>query len=294
MEIQPVVWSGPEAVEAVRKSQPIILLECPIAGPKVPDFWSLRNLRQLIEPEFLCTVYTSHTKLVQYWDDDKVERCPYKFQPPGTHDRMTFAQFCTHSTSKNLYIRQSMVTEMGKAMIDAFSKFSFSTGVLFKQVGRWDKLTSNLLFCSRKGICTQVHNEEREILLVQQNGVQRVRLFPPSCWRGLYPYPFHHPADCYAQVHLPFTPLVPSSDEEFNQKFPLYNTIFESEQCAVLHPGEMLYIPQYWFYQVESITDNVSVAWTWEHRGMNRSNKQPVETIIIDESGILALRRNIG
>jgi hypothetical protein len=98
--------------------------------------------------------------------------------------------------------------------------------------------------------------------------------------------------DRQAQVVLPSVPGSSEFDNELDQKqFPAFAQIAANEMYTDLQPGEVLYVPQYWFHQMEGITDNVSLSWWFKH-----TNRKEIdyENIKLDEISLIAVRRNIG
>ena len=74
-------------------------------------------------------------------------------------------------------------------------------------------------------------------LLAQVAGSRRVLLLPPGqAFEGLYPYPVHHPYDRYSMVDFeaPDAGLWPKFGGGVRGV------------AAVLHPGDVLYVPAYW------------------------------------------------
>jgi hypothetical protein len=146
-----------------------------------------------------------------------------------------------------------------------FFRFSLETAVQFKKVGQWDNLSNNLLLMGPRGAITPCHFDEQQNLFAQMNGVKRVRLFPPAAWSRLYPYPTWHPCDRQIQLTLPRVPGSTRLDDEAdNVRFPAFSALTGpeyAEQYVDLQPGELLYIPQYWFHQMEGLEENTSLSW---------------------------------
>ncbi|KAI7844155.1 hypothetical protein COHA_002290 [Chlorella ohadii] len=81
-------------------------------------------------------------------------------------------------------------------------------------------------------------------LLAQVAGSRRVLLLPPGqAFEGLYPYPVHHPYDRYSMVDFeaPDAGLWPKFGGGVRGV------------AAVLHPGDVLYVPAYWFAHVQHL-----------------------------------------
>ena len=193
---------------------------------------------------------------------------------------------------------------MGRAMMHEYhAKFSLEYALLYKTVGNWDAFTSNLLLCGPKGAVTPLHYDEQQNMFAQLWGSKRVRLFPPDDFSKLYPFPMSHPCDRQAQVMLPATPgdqnLPPLADGTPQSAFPEYADAANPprEVYADLQPGDVLYVPQYWWHQMEALTDNTSISWWFKDTGKSSRAVAVGEDgkAIVDESvvNLVAVRRNV-
>lgn len=73
--------------------------------------------------------------------------------------------------------------------------------------------------------------------MLQVTGCQRVLLIPPEqAFNGMYPYPVHHPYDTYSMVDL--------EDPDLGQ-WPHNANV--TGLCCILKPGDVLYLPAYWY-----------------------------------------------
>lgn len=74
-------------------------------------------------------------------------------------------------------------------------------------------------------------------------------------------------------------------------RFPAYKDAAPHELFCDLEAGEILYVPPFWFHQMEALTDNISVTWWYKHiskKDMDYSN------INVNEICLTVVRRNIG
>ena len=210
----------------------------------------------------------------------------------------------TRPRRQHYYLQAGLVAEMGRGMMQEYhSKFSLEYALLYKTVGNWDAFTSNLLLCGPKGAVTPLHYDEQQNMFAQLWGNKRVRLFPPDDFIKLYPYPMSHPCDRQAQVWLPATPgdqtLPPLPDGTAQTAFPNYSCTSNPprEVYADLNPGDVLYVPQYWWHQMEAQTDNTSISWWFKDTGKSARAVAVGEDgkAIVDESivNLVAVRRNV-
>jgi len=95
-------------------------------------------------------------------------------------------------------------------------------------------------------------------LLAQLTGRRRVLLIPPSAaFGGMYPFPVAHPYDRYSMVDL--ETLDPGEWPGCTQVRGI---------VAVLRPGDVLYVPAYWFAHVQDLeSENATLRFTLS-RGM--------------------------
>jgi len=299
MQIARYPYDSIEAKNLVAAGHPVVLVDgCKLAGA---TDWSFDRLSQLIPSSFECDVYASSTPRFKYWDDVK-NKSGYPFVPPTQKLGMTFSQFAEPMDQQRyLYLQTSVVAEMGDKMLQDYStKFSLEQALLYKVIGKWDAFTSNLLLCGKQGAITPLHFDEQQNLFAQLWGRKRVRLFPPDSFSGLYPYPMGHPHDRQAQVELPSTPGSTELErEEDRVKFPGFARLVgdKAEQFVDLGPGEVLFVPQYWWHQMESLEDNTSMSW-WFRDTSKASRAVSVgedgETVVdMELVNMVAVRRNV-
>lgn len=180
---------------------------------------------------------------------------------------------------------------MGPAMMDEYMKFSLEAALRFKLEGNWDAFSTNLLLVGSAGVITPCHFDEQQNLFAQLSGRKRVRLFPPEAWSRLYPFPLNHPCDRQTRVKLPSTPGSCDLEDERDQwRFPQFKNCDESnmEYFVDLEPGEVLYIPQYWFHQMEALTENTSLSWWFKHQSKHKTG--PID---LSKVSRVAVRRNL-
>lgn len=94
----------------------------------------------------------------------------------------------------------------------------------------------------------------------------------------MYPFPLHHPHDRQSQVDL---------DNPDLTKFPKFKDAKGVE--GIVNPGDVLYLPPYWWHHVISIDQTVSVNFWFEM-------KQTQATALkfpLSDSHKVAARRNI-
>lgn len=148
-----------------------------------------------------------------------------------------------------------------------FVNFNWSWASKQQKQNRWGPLTSNLLLIGMEGNVTPVHYDEQENFFAQIYGYKRFLLFHPDQFENLYPYPVYHPHDRQSQVDL--------ENPDF-EKFP--NARHISGMEGIVGPGDVLYIPMYWWHQVESIPgqgETISVNF-WYMAGSSDKVEHPL------------------
>ena len=103
------------------------------------------------------------------------------------------------------------------------------------------------------------HYDQDHNFYVQVAGTKRFILVPPWETPNMHPYPHIHPRSHKSQVNF---------DKPDLSKTPNYENIKES-YVAELEPGEVLYIPPYWWHHVRSHVRSVSLA-SWSQSGIYR------------------------
>ena len=91
-------------------------------------------------------------------------------------------------------------------------------------------------------------------------GKKKMYVIPPTEYSSMYPYPVTHPADRQSQVIL---------HKPNRTRFPRFaSSVLKTGTIAYLDPGDLLFLPSYYWHQVESdSTVSVSISfWSVEPR----------------------------
>ena len=109
----------------------------------------------------------------------------------------------------------------------------------------------NLWFGSA-GNVTPLHYDHTNNFFAQVYGRKHLTLFDPMQTDLLYPYPLESPAS-----HVSFIDL----EQPDLEKYPKFR---ETRTLAgVIEPGELLYLPAYWWHHVRSLQISISVNFWW-------------------------------
>ena len=224
------------------------------------------------------------------------------------------------------YLQTALVEGVGSELAADFAGLDWDALLAIQRRLGWDDLSSNLLLVGQMGNTTPAHYDEQQNLFAQlgacdcpralpwchachrrqrparaawsssrpvardllhmdhcpclpdADGRKRVVLFSPADFGSLYPFPVHHPCDRQSQVDLYAADLT---------RFPRFPEARPLQ--AILEPGELLYIPQYWWHHIENLSDECVSLNFWFK---DQSKPQKV-TLPLSEHQHLAMRRNI-
>lgn len=207
--------------------------------------WDLDFLRiNLGDGDF--SVYLSDSHKFRYFDEKKAKESK-TFVPHMQREEMKFCQFYDKIRNwkkgdKRLYLQQALNDGVGKRIVIDFLGFNWTWINDQQKRNNWGQLTSNLLLIGQEGNVTPVHYDEQQNFFAQIWGKKKMTLFSPDQFECLYPFPVYHPCDRQSQVDL---------EEPDFARFPKLSGLHGYE--AVVSPGDVLYIPMYWWHHVESI-----------------------------------------
>jgi len=173
------------------------------------------------------------------------------------------------------------VEGVGKRILDDFKRFDWSLASEYQRQASFGPLTSNLLLVGMSNVVTPAHYDEQENLFAQVQGYKRIIMMSPSHFPCMYPFPLLHPHDRQSQVDI-FNP-----DLSLYPKYPDAKAV----ECVV-GPGDVLYIPAYWWHHIISLTETVSVNF-WYKCGTKSINGETGANMKLSEAQSVSLRRNL-
>ncbi len=177
-----------------------------------------------------------------------------------------------------VYMQQSLTDGVGPQMQADFAKFNWPLANALAKRNEWGPLTSNLLLVGEQGCVTPLHYDEQHNLFAQVTGRKLCILSSPANFGSFYPFPVGHPHDRQAQVNTRHP------DARAFPNFSAAKFVY-----TVLSPGDVLYIPSYWWHEIHSsFEDTVSVNF-WFRAGPTGTPSLP----LTDHTHLVALRRNI-
>jgi hypothetical protein len=116
-----------------------------------------------------------------------------------------------------------------------------------------DGRSSSNFWFSRAGAITPLHYDVVDSLFAQVRGRKRFTLFAPEELTLLYPFPSFSRFSHFSRVEI----LRP--DLNTFPKFPGHKAME-----FILGPGEILFLPSFWWHQVASLDAAISVSYWWK------------------------------
>lgn len=114
------------------------------------------------------------------------------------------------------------------------------------------------LWVGTRGNITPLHYDRNHGLLVQILGEKSVILFSHEDSRALYPFPSHSPKSHLSRINFRKV----EDEAELLHFFPKFSRA--QPYSCVISPGDILYIPPFWWHDVTSQDDCVSVTLPWD------------------------------
>jgi hypothetical protein len=131
-----------------------------------------------------------------------------------------------------------------------------------------DSVHVPMIWMSHPNVAAQPHYDRSHNLFVQLSGRKEITLLSPSMGRYIHPFPAVHASKKQSQI--------PFNDDlaEVEERFP--NATRLAGYSVALNPGEVLYIPPFWYHSITTGEDAsmslsvVSPSWEEAHlsRGM--------------------------
>ncbi|KAB5581700.1 hypothetical protein PHYPO_G00178750 [Pangasianodon hypophthalmus] len=185
------------------------------------------------------------------------------FVPKSRRIEMKFSEFVEKlhqlelDGKQRVYLQQTLNDTVGRKIVVDFLGFNWNWINKQQTKRNWGQLTSNLLLIGMEGNVTPAHYDEQQNFFAQIKGYKRCILFPPDQFECLYPYPVHHPCDRQSQVDF---------ENPDYEKFPKFKNALGYE--AVVGPGDVLYIPMYWWHHIESLLNGgVTITVNFWYKG---------------------------
>ena len=135
--------------------------------------------------------------------------------------------------------------------LSSFTPLQNLTARIQQGIGARTLLTSGFrpivevnVWMARENTASPLHYDGVHNAYVQVRGQKHFVLLPPSAWESVYLFPRLHPSSRMSQVEW---------TQVDHDEFPKACQAHASAMQLTLFPGDMLYIPPYWFHQVSAI-----------------------------------------
>ncbi|XP_054263777.1 hypoxia-inducible factor 1-alpha inhibitor-like isoform X2 [Macrosteles quadrilineatus] len=251
MNLEPIPrlsHDDPKVDELIAQNKPVVITGSELVKSALK--WDLDYLEESIGSSS-CTVIVSRNHKFKYFDTNKVSpQVLADFKPVSKRVNLKMSEF--HRRLQDwregdewLYLQQMLDNTMGPEIVKDFLGFRWDWINEKQKKHGWGPLTYNLLLIGMEGNVTPCHYDEQQNMFAQIRGLKRFILFPPDQFECFYPYPVYHPYDRQSQVDF---------DKPDLTRFPKFAEV--SGQEAVVGPGDVLYIPIYWWHHVECLRHN--------------------------------------
>ncbi|KAL9961291.1 hypothetical protein ACROYT_G030203 [Oculina patagonica] len=266
-----------EAMQFLQQGLPVVLDNCTFHSSTLK--WTIEYLAENLQDEDH-TAYISQTRKFLYYDGDLIKGAYKDFKPPTTKQLLYFSNFTTlmkelekANNGSRAYFQSLLYLQEGvsSSMLEDIDSFNYTWLLDLVRRMDWGEELTNMLLVGMPDVVTPTHFDILENLYVQIFGRKRVILFSPDYFRSLYPYPVGHPHD--RQTQLDF------ENPDLN-RFPRFSEIRGME--VALEPGEVLYIPNFWWHYIESEmhSNTISVNFWFEPKNSSKNDdvKNPEKT----------------
>ena len=276
-------WKDPKAFEAMLKQQPIVITKTNLAGKGLEKWYDLDYLGENMSPSAMFHTYFCE-KTFLYSDRNGKKGHPYIFDNKVREVEIPFLQFKNllekkinnnkHNNDDGdelIYLQQPLYAGIGDNITKDFSSMNWAWVNAMRMQLDFGPLTTNTLLIGQEGSTTPLHFDEQENFLHQIGGTKTCYLFAPSYYKYFYPYPLQHPCDRQSQINFDaidfdrFSNMrdICCNDKEeegegggnnnVNEKKEKKNSnkkqYYHGYKC-VLEPGDVLYIPRYWWHHI--------------------------------------------
>jgi len=184
----------------------------------------------------------------------------YKFESPTEKTEMTFSDFYDlikqtgqGNANKYYYLQNSINEGVTQTIVDDFKQFDWDWIYFWQKKANWGQLKFNTLWAGMKDVYSHLHYDEAANFFGQIYGKKKWILYSPADFDKLYCYPRFHAADRQSQVDI--------NNPDFDA-FPKFKEA--KAYTLTLHPGEVLFLPSYWFHHVISLDPTISINFWFE------------------------------
>lgn len=246
----------PQPIKQLNRLKDFNIEDNPLYPVLIPKAFIDTKAVELWTPKYLASLLGSKEVIVGRSHDGVHRLDPKKGMPKGGEYIMLFGDYIEKITSqdeeaKTLYLQQAHIHELMPSLltdvdliVKTFKDFSFGYPQFW--VGTRHSLVP-------------LHYDQPNNFLIQIYGEKRVLLFSPKQSKYLYMQPFNSRIVHTSQIDTFIDVNKPNLS-----KFPKLQNAKLIE--VVLKAGDVLYIPPYWWHQVQGLSLNISVTYRWPCR----------------------------
>ncbi|CAE7275660.1 HIF1AN [Symbiodinium sp. CCMP2456] len=266
-----------DAMDFISRAEPVVitdLFDGNLSHPVVQK-WTLEYLRRFMHGGFYNVAADAARACCQYYEPRRIAAeagYPYPFRPRTHLYRDHFEGFVgtlresPSETEPRLHYLHDILMERdaapvvaGEAATPQIAADLEEMVTALKPLARMQPFFGGVanakLWIGQKGVTMPLHYDSTDNLYVMAWGRKRAILADPGQYEALYPYPNAHPLAGSSQVNLSNPDLA---------RHPGFVDVLLTE--TVVGPGDVLYLPGYWWHQFEQpFEDTASVnLWSYE------------------------------
>lgn len=236
---------------------PVILKDTNLVNELVVK-WTPEYFRKVIPKDKEMWVRSGSDWKMRYYNPEQNDG-NFMYNPTNQLQKMKFHDFLDQlnktESDQYLYLQEELDDDMNiREIINDYAKLNWDLVTKIQKSYDWGKNLTNMLFISQKGLVTPFHYDEMPNLFTQIYGRKRFILAKPDEWMNFYCYPHGHPSNRQSQV------------DEYNPDLNRFQD-FEKIQGfeAIIEPGEVLFIPPFYFHHVENpYSPTISMSWWYQ------------------------------
>ena len=269
----------------ISRAQPVIITDLfsnsTDSRHPIPQKWTLEYLKRFMHGGLYNVAADAQRLCCQYYEPRRVAAeagYPYPFAPTthlyrddfkgfvGTLRRANSADALLHYMHDVVMERDGAAVVAGKQATQQLASDLAATLAALWPLAEMQPFFAGIanakLWIGQKGVTMRLHYDSSDNLYVMAWGRKRAILAEPGQFGALYPYPNGHPLAGSSQVNLS------DPDLERHPGFA-HATLWET----VVGPGDVLYLPAYWWHQFEQPFEDTASVNFWSYE---RTDSPPV------------------
>ncbi len=212
-------------------------------------------------------------------------------QIDGRGDSLNATVFCEGTSFRRLYYT-GHISSLGptlSANAGPMKPFEVNMTYLTRALNISPQPSYSIAWVSCDGVKAQTHFDKSANFFVNVMGRRTFTLSPPTDWEGMYLFPALHPSYHQSQViRSEFRNIFDTA-----HKYPRAAAV--QEHTVTLNPGDVLYVPPFWFHRVQShgLAIGVSVISPSKEEMIQSQLPRLLPTRMISNTTTLSLEQKI-